>query len=94
MSRATSQLLFGESGSIAMENELPIVYIARHGETAWSLSGQHTGLTDLPQTEHGVAEQLPGGRLGMNLGRAKPLILAVVPFEHLAIDVGCGVETG
>lgn len=36
-----------------MENELPIVYLARHGETAWSLSGQHTGLTDLPLTQHG-----------------------------------------
>jgi len=36
-----------------MENELPVVYIARHGETAWSLSGQHTGLTDLPLTEFG-----------------------------------------
>ncbi len=36
-----------------MSAELPIIYLARHGETAWSLTGQHTGLTDLPLTEHG-----------------------------------------
>jgi broad specificity phosphatase PhoE len=36
-----------------MNEVLPVVYLARHGETAWSLSGQHTGLTDLPLTERG-----------------------------------------
>ena len=36
-----------------MSTELPTIYLARHGETAWSLTGQHTGLTDLPLTERG-----------------------------------------
>lgn len=36
-----------------MSEELPVIYLARHGETAWSLTGQHTGLTDLPLTERG-----------------------------------------
>ena len=36
-----------------MSEVLPIVYLARHGETAWTLTGRHTGLTDLPLTEPG-----------------------------------------
>jgi hypothetical protein len=43
---------------------LPIVYLARHGETAWTLSGQHTGLADLPLTVNGEGNaRRPGERL-------------------------------
>jgi broad specificity phosphatase PhoE len=50
---------------------LPTIYLARHGETAWSLSGQHTGLTDLPLTARGECNaRLLGERLkGLEFAR-------------------------
>ena len=36
-----------------MSNSFPIVYLDRHGETAWTVTSQHTGLADLPLTERG-----------------------------------------
>ena len=47
-----------------MSETFPVVYLARHGETAWTLSGQHTGLTDLPLTERG---EINARRLGERL---------------------------
>ena len=47
-----------------MNEKLPIIYLARHAETAWSLTGQHTGFTDLPLTERG---QRNAQRLGKRL---------------------------
>src|ERR1044071_1803652 len=49
-----------------MSDALAQIYVVRHCQTAWSLSGQHTGLTDLPLTEQGerdavrVGERLRG----------------------------------
>jgi probable phosphoglycerate mutase len=36
-----------------MSQMFPQVFLARHGETAWTVSGQHTGLSDIPLTERG-----------------------------------------
>lgn len=47
-----------------MSEILPVLYLARHGETAWTLSRQHTGLTDLPLTERGERD---ARRLGERL---------------------------
>ncbi len=56
------------------------VYIVRHGETEWSLSGQHTSATDLPLTAHGreqaaaAAQALAG--VGFELVLCSPLLRA------------------
>src|ERR1700752_1673217 len=54
-----------------MSEVLPVLYVARHGETAWSLSGQHTGLTDLPLTPNGERNARRLGELlkGMTFAR-------------------------
>ena len=45
-----------------MTDALPLLYLGRHGETAWTLSGQHTGRTDLPLTENGENQARALGR--------------------------------
>jgi broad specificity phosphatase PhoE len=78
-----------------MSATLPVVYLARHGETAWTVSRQHTGRTDLPLTAHGEGEAL---RLGERLEGlvfaavlTSPLQRAVRTCE-LAGFVGAEVE--
>jgi probable phosphoglycerate mutase len=50
-----------------MSAKLPVVYLARHGETEWTRSGQHTGRTDLPLT-------LAGERAAVVLGERLKVI--------------------
>jgi broad specificity phosphatase PhoE len=64
-----------------MEQALPAVYLARHGETAWSLSGQHTGMTDLPLTERGERN---ARRLGERLRGLQFAQIVTSPLQRAA----------
>jgi probable phosphoglycerate mutase len=62
-----------------MTAALPLVYLARHGETAWSLTGQHTGLTDLALTTHGESA---AHRLGLRLKGMSFAKVLVSPLQR------------
>src|SRR5262249_4039312 len=70
--RLVCQVRSGDRQDQAIMTEaLPVVYLARHGETAWSASGQHTGLTDLPLTPRGerTARQLEPRLRGLSFAK-------------------------
>ena len=79
-----------------MENEHPIVYLARHGETAWSLTGQHTGLTDLPLTEAGehIALRLGERLKGLNFVKVftSPLQRVLRTGELAGFNIAADVD--
>jgi broad specificity phosphatase PhoE len=81
-----------------MSDALPVLYLARHGETAWSLSGQHTGLTDLPLTERGQrnARQLGERLKGLTFARVftSPLQRAARTCELAGFGGAAEVEPG
>src|SRR5206468_1076848 len=62
-----------------MSNSFPIVYLARHGETAWTVTGQHTGLTDLPLTDRGERN---ARRLGERLSGLKFAKVFTSPLQR------------
>ena len=81
---------------MVMSEALPVVYLARHGETAWTVSRQHTGVTDLPLTAQGEVEarQL-GERLeGLTFAGVltSPLQRAVRTCELAGFGSGARVE--
>ena len=62
-----------------MSDALPVTYLARHGETAWTISRQHTGGTDLPLTTQGEAE---ARRLGERLDGLKFAAVFTSPLQR------------
>ncbi len=60
---------------------LPVLYIARHGDTAWTVSGQHTGLTDLPLNAEGERH---ARQLGERLKGRKFAKVFTSPLERAA----------
>ena len=62
-----------------MPESLPQIYLARHGETAWSVSRQHTGRADPPLTVQGKQN---ARRLGERLAGLQPEWVVMSPLER------------
>ena len=64
-----------EHHQVQAERPTSCVYLVRHGETAWSLSGRHTGRTDIALTGHGEDQ-----------ARALRPMLAAVSFDQVFVS--------
>jgi broad specificity phosphatase PhoE len=62
------------------------IFLLRHGETEWSLSGRHTGRTDVPLTERGRAMAAAAGALGVRLRGDDPPALVLTSPRSRARD--------
>jgi len=56
-----------------------VIVLVRHGETAWSLAGRHTGRTDLPLTARGARR---AGQLGAALAPCRPFRVFTSPLRR------------
>ena len=72
------------------------IFLIRHGETQWSLTGRHTGRTDLPLTNNGerraIALRAPLGRVRFSLVLTSPLQRARRTCELAGLGADARVE--
>jgi probable phosphoglycerate mutase len=68
----------------------PFVYLARHGETEWSRSGQHTSVTDLPLTAEGEKSARELGERLRALEVAKVLVSPLLRARQTCNLTGFG----
>ena len=80
-----------------MESKLPKIFLARHGQTEWSLSGRHTGRSDIALTECGEND---ARALGKRLAKltfsevwTSPLIRAKHSCELAGFESSYQIET-
>src|ERR1700749_2999935 len=58
--------------------------LLRHGETEWSLSGQHTGSSEIDLTENGRTQAKLAGRVLSRLNLDNPVVISSP--RHRAVD--------
>jgi probable phosphoglycerate mutase len=73
-----------------MPEPLPEIYLARHGETAWTISHQHTGLSDIPLTERGERNARNMGDRLRGMTFTKVLASALQRARRTALLAGFG----
>ena len=60
-------------------NSRPEIWLIRHGETEWTVTGQHTGRTDIPLTSAGEEQ---AGQIGRYLGGRPFALVLTSPLQR------------
>jgi probable phosphoglycerate mutase len=75
-----------------MSESLPEVYLARHGETEWTISRKHTGRTDIPLTDRGERNARSLGERLKGMAFAKVLVSPMQRARRTSDLAGLGHE--
>jgi len=73
-----------------MSESLSEIYLARHGETAWTISHQHTGRSDIPLTERGECNARSLGERLRGMVFTKVLVSPLQRAQRTALLAGFG----